>query len=151
MRRAPVLRACRLASAAVFFAAAFGSALAQTASPATGANVREISLVRQDSSDCPNGNVSDQDPSRVGGTAILVRNGDGTTTVKVAITAQPNATYNFHLKCVRLLGSVKTYDEGEGTAQFTFRTDEAGNVFGFDMYPDGAPAGNKFQSVQVKF
>jgi hypothetical protein len=119
--------------------------------PAADPSVREVSLVRQDFSDCPNGNVTDQDLSRIGGTAILVRNGDGTTTVKVGITAAPNTKYNFYLKCVRILGTVTTYDEGEGTAQFSFRTDEASNVFAFDMYPDGAPAGNKFQSVQVKF
>ncbi len=151
MPRSPVQVACRPTSAALFLAAACGSVLAQAAPPAVDPNVREVSLVRQDSSDCPNGNVSDADPSRIGGTAVLVRNGDGTTTVKVAITAQPNTRYNFYLKCVRILGSLPTYDEGEGMAEFSFRTNETGNVFGFDMYPDGAPAGNKFQSVQVKF
>jgi hypothetical protein len=125
-------------------------AMGATAS-AQSSNMREVSLVRQDFSDCPNDNVSDQDPSRVGGTAILMRNSDGTTTVKVGITAAPNTTYNFFLKCVRILGTVRTYDEGEGEAQFSFRTDEASNVYAFDMYPDGAPAGNKFQSVQVRF
>jgi hypothetical protein len=115
------------------------------------ANLREISLVRQDFSDCANGNVSDKDVSLVGGTAIVVRNGDGTSTVKVFITASANTKYNFFLKCVRSLGQITTYDEGEGEAQFTFRTNETGDSFGFDMYPDGAPAGNKFQSVQVKF
>ena len=114
-------------------------------------NVREVSLVRQDFSDCPNGNVSDKDASLVGGTAIIVRNGDGTSTVKVFITASANTRYNFFLKCVRSLGQVATADEGEGEAEFTFRTNETGDTFGFDMYPDGAPAGNKFQSVQVKF
>jgi hypothetical protein len=121
------------------------------AASAQGPNMREVSLVRQDFSDCPNDNVSDQDPSRVGGTVILMRNNDGTTTVKVGITASPNTKYNFFLKCVSILGTVQTYDEGEGEAQFSFRTDEASNVFAFDMYPDGAPAGNKFQSVQVRF
>ena len=76
--------------------------------------MREVSLVRQDVADCPNDNVSDQDPSRVGGTVILMRNTDGTTTVKVGITAAPNTRYNFFLKCVRILGTVQTYDEGEG-------------------------------------
>lgn len=151
MRRPPHQLACKLTAAALVLAAAFGSVLAQTAPPAPGSNVREVSLVRQDSSDCPNGNVTDQDLARVGGTAVLVRNGDGTTTVKIGIIAQPNTKYNFYLKCVRLLGTVTTFDEGEGAAQFSFRTDETGNVFAFDMYPDGAPAGNKFQSVQVKF
>lgn len=151
MRRPPLQIACKLTTVAVFLAAACGSALAQTAPPAAGPNVREVSLVRQDFSDCPNGNVSDQDPSRVGGTLIVARNSDGTSSVKVFMTGQPNTKYNLYLKCVRALGAVTTYDEGEGEAQFSFRTDETSNVFGFDMYPDGAPAGNKFQSVQVKF
>ncbi len=150
-RRLPWIRlswtrlSCNLTAAAVVLLALGATASAQSS------NMREVSLVRQDVADCPNDNVSDQDPSRVGGTVILMRNTDGTTTVKVGITAAPNTRYNFFLKCVRILGTVQTYDEGEGQAQFSFRTDEASNVFAFDMYPDGAPAGNKFQSVQVRF
>ena len=145
-RKLPWNKLCWNAGAAVILLLATG-----TAAFAQGSNMREVSLVRQDFSDCPNDNVSDQDISRVGGTVILMRNADGTTTVKVGITATPNTRYNFFLKCVRALGTVQTYDEGEGQAQFSFRTDETGNVYAFDMYPDGAPAGNKFQSVQVRF
>src|SRR2546423_8834825 len=73
-------------------------------------NLREVALVRQDFSDCGNGNVS---PSGyVGGTAWVVRGADGTTTVKVGITAQRNTTYHFFLKCVRILGDIQTYEEG---------------------------------------
>ena len=82
---------------------------------------------------------------------FLLRNGDGTTSVKVYITAEPNTKYNLYLKCVRILGTITTFDEGEGEALFTFNTNETGNVYAFDIYPDGAPAGNKFQSVQVKY
>ena len=150
-RRLPWIRlswislSCNLTAAAVVLLALGATASAQSS------NMREVSLVRQDVADCPNDNVSDQDPSRVGGTVILMRNADGITTVKIGITAAPNTRYNFFLKCVRILGTVQTYDEGEGQAQFSFRTDEASNVFAFDMYPDGAPAGNKFQSVQVRY
>jgi hypothetical protein len=114
-------------------------------------NEREVSLVRQDQSDCQNGNVSDRDPSLIGGTAWVVRGSDGTTKVKVGITAKPNTTYHFFLKCVRILGDIKTWDEGEGQGEFSFSTNETGNVFAFDMYPEGAPPGNKYQSVQVKY
>jgi hypothetical protein len=34
---------------------------------------------------------------------------------------------------------------------FAFPTNLAGPVFGFDMYPEGAPAGNKYQSAQISF
>jgi hypothetical protein len=112
-------------------------------------NLREVALVRQDFSDCENGNVS---PSGyMGGTAWVVRGADGTTSVKVGITAQRNTTYHFFLKCVRKLGDIQTYDEGVGEAIFSFRTNEIGNVFAFDMYPEGAPTGNKYHSVTVKY
>jgi hypothetical protein len=111
-------------------------------------NLREVALVKQDFSDCQNGNVS---PSGyVGGTVWVVRSG-ATTNVKVGITGTPNTKYHFFLKCVRILGDIQTYDEGVGEAVFSFNTSESGNVFAFDMYPEGAPAGNKYQSVQVKY
>jgi hypothetical protein len=113
-------------------------------------NQREIALIRQDFSDCTNADVIEKDSNR-SGTAWVVRGGDGTTTVKVGITAKPDTVYHFFLKCVRLLGDIKTYDEGVGSGVFTFSSSEVGNVYAFDMYPEGAPLGNKFQSVQVKF
>ena len=152
MRRAPRKLAFELTAASLLLAANCGAALAQERPvPHANAIYREVSLVRQDISDCPNGDVSDQDPSRIGGTAIVARNPDGATIVKVFITGTPKTRYNFYLKCVRILGIIDTYDEGEGEAMFFFAANEASNVFAFDMYPDGAPAGNKFQSVQVKF
>ena len=111
----------------------------------------KVSMVRQDFSDCQNGNVNDNGGLLTSGTAWLLRNNDGTTTVKVGISVAPDTTYHFFLKCVRLLGDIKTDDEGTGEAVFTFQTNEVGLVYGFDMYPEGAPAGNKFQSVQVRF
>jgi hypothetical protein len=112
-------------------------------------NLREVALVRQDFSNCENGDVS---PSGyVGGTVWVVRGADGTTTVKVGVTAQRNTKYHFFLKCVRILGDIQTYEEGVGEGVFSFKTNEVGNVFAFDMYPEGAPTGNKYQSVQVKY
>jgi hypothetical protein len=87
----------------------------------------------------------------VGGTLLLSRGNDGNTTVKVAITVSPDTTYHFFLKCVRQLGDIATGDEGTGAASFTFSTDSVGSTYGFDMYPEGAPPGNKFQSATVKF
>jgi hypothetical protein len=51
-------------------------------------------------------------PTRV----AVVRNTDGTTSVKIAMTATPDTTYHFYLKCVRQLGDIKTDDEGIGEA-----------------------------------
>jgi hypothetical protein len=111
----------------------------------------EVSLIRQDQSDCTNANVNANDPSLIGGTAWVVRQPNGTTSVKVGITAKPNTKYQFFLKCVKQLGDITTQDEGEGVALFEFPTDAVGSVYGFDMYPEGAPPGNKYQSIQVKF
>ena len=148
-RRTPLLSAIVLLGLA-----ACGSALAQFGPPPPkppDPGEREVSLVRQDQSDCQNGNVSDADPSLIGGTAYVLRGSDGKTSVKIGISAKPNTTYHFFLKCVRILGDIKTWDEGEGQATFTFNTNEVGNVYAFDMYPEGAPPGNKYQSVQVKY
>jgi hypothetical protein len=113
------------------------------------ANVRVVSLVLQDFSDCTNSNVSDKGGEQ--GQVAVVRNSDGTTSVKIAMTVKPDTTYHFFLECVRQLGDIKTDDEGIGEALFTFPTNSTGPVFAFDMYPEGAPAGNKYQSVQVIF
>ncbi|MGJ4998999.1 hypothetical protein [Bradyrhizobium sp. HKCCYLR20261] len=70
---------------------------------------------------------------------------------KIAMTAKPNTSYHFFLKCVRLLGDIKTDDDGTGMASFDFKASEVGARFAFDMYPEGAPPGEKFQSLPVSF
>lgn len=150
LQRLPAHRACLLAVAAV--TAVSVSALAQSpwAKP-TGPNERMVSLIAQDFSDCTNTTVSD-DPNRTRGGEITVRRRpDGTTHVQVAVTVTSNATYHFYLKCVRQLGDVRTDSEGIGLASFDFQTSSVGATFAFDMYPEGAPAGNKFQSLTVSF
>jgi hypothetical protein len=153
MRR--VAQGCCSLSAALLLgsAALCGTAFAQVnpGAQAPNPNLREVSLVRQDQSDCQNANVTNSDPSLIGGTAYVVRGPDGNTSVKVGISAKPNTTYHFSLKCVRTLGDITTWDEGDGVGYFSFSTNEAGNVFAFDVYPEGAPPGNKYQSVQVKY
>lgn len=110
-----------------------------------------VGLIQQDQSDCTNSTVKD-DPNRTrGGEIWVTRGSDGTTSVQVAMTVTPNTTYHFYLKCVRQLGDIQTGDEGVGMATFTFQTNSVGSTFAFDMYPEGAPSGNKFQSLTVKF
>ncbi len=111
----------------------------------------DVYLVRQDFSDCQNANVPSGNGPLVSGIVWLSRGNDGNTTVKVSLTASPDTTYHFYLKCVRQLGDIATGDEGVGEAVFTFATNSVGNVYAFDSYPEGAPAGNKFQSAQVKW
>jgi len=127
------------------------SALAQVASQATDPNQRQVYLVRKDQADCTNSDVPNVDSPLVGGNIWVTRLHDGNTSVKVAMTAKPATTYHFFLKCVRQLTDITTDDEGVANVSFAFPTNLAGPVFGFDMYPEGAPAGNKYQSAQVAF
>jgi len=46
---------------------------------------------------------------------------------------------------------IKTDAKGRGNNTFTFQTSTIGPVYAFDMYPDGAPLGNKYQSIQINF
>ena len=128
------------------------SALAQIPGPRpSDPNQRQVYLVRQDQSDCTNSNVPNVDSPLVGGNVWVTRLHDGNTSVKVAMTAKPSTTYHFFLKCVRQLADITTDDEGVANVSFAFPTDLVGGVYGFDMYPEGAPAGNKYQSAQVAF
>jgi hypothetical protein len=104
-------------------------------------------MIRQDQSDCNNSNVNANNPSLIGGSVWVLRQSNGSTTVEVAITGTPNTTYNFYHKCVGQLGTITTQDEGEGSAVFT--TNMSAGLVTFDMYPNGAPSGNKFQSVPI--
>jgi hypothetical protein len=131
--------------------AAFIGGVVATCASAQPADERVVMLMRQDFSDCGNGDVRETDPSLQRGVALIVRGTDGITRVKVAMTVTPNKTYHFFLKCVRLLGDITTGEEGEGFGTFEFPTNSAGDVYAFDMYPEGAPAGDKFQSIQVRF
>jgi hypothetical protein len=130
--------------------AASVSALAQFPRP-TDPNQRQVYLVRKEQSDCTNSDVPNVDSPLVTGNVWVTRLHDGNTSVKVAVTAKPNTTYRFFLKCVRPLANITTDDEGIANAAFAFPTDVVGAVYAFDMYPEGAPPGNKFQSAQVSF
>jgi hypothetical protein len=115
--------------------------------PANAQQVIETYLIRQDFSDCNNSNVSANNPSLIGGAIWVLRQSNGSTTAKVGITATPDTTYNLFHKCVGQIGVITTGDEGVGEAVFTFQTNPG--ILTFDMYPNGAPAGNKFQSVPI--
>jgi hypothetical protein len=125
------------------------SALAQVARPDP--NQRQVYLVQRDAADCSGSDVPNVDSPLVGGNVWVTRLHDGNTSVKVAMTTKPNTTYHFFLKCVRRLADIVTDDEGVANVSFAFPTNLVGPVFAFDMYPEGAPAGNKYQSAQVSF
>ena len=126
-----------------------GYAFAQSG-PASAQTATSVSMVLQDFSDCTNANVKDNGGGAPGGLVEILRNNDGTTSIKVGLSATPLTSYNFFLKCVRQLGTITTDEDGAGAGIFTIPAGGVGQVFAFDMYPNGAPAGNKFQSVQVR-
>ena len=112
------------------------------------ANAQQLtSLIRQDFSDCNNSTVNADNPSLIGGDISVLRQSNGATTAKVGITATADTTYNLYHKCVGQIGAITTGDEGVGLGVFTFQTNPG--ILTFDMYPNGAPAGNKFQSVPI--
>ena len=137
-----------VAGVAVLLAASVGS------SNLAAAKTRVLTyMVKQDFSDCSNANVDpNTPPAQAGGEAMVTLRATGQTEVNIRLTrVAPNTTYHLFLKCHYLLGDIKTDETGHGNNTFFFPTSDSGSVFAFDMYPDGAPSGNKFQSTQVSF
>lgn len=126
-------------------------ARAQIPIPPVDPSQRQVYLVRQDQSDCANSDVPNTDSPRVAGNIWVTRLSDGHTSIKVAITAKPKTTYHFFLKCVRQLTDIATDDEGVANVSMSVPTATTGDNFAFDMYPEGGPSGDKFQSAHVSF
>lgn len=114
-------------------------------------NQRQVVLVHQDASECSGRDVPNADSAAVRGTIWATRLFDGNTGVKVAITARPNTTYHVMLKCVRPIGDIKTDDEGVGNLSLVFPTNLVGAEYSFELAPDNAAAGSRYQSAQVSF
>jgi hypothetical protein len=145
------LLACGTILVGLAAVAATGVSVAQILSPPKDPNQLQVYLVRQAASDCTNSNVPNKDSPLVGGNVWVTRMSNGTTTLKVAMTGTPSTTYHFFLKCVRLLQDITTDSEGVANVAFSFPTNATGNVYAFDVYPQGSPPGNVFQSAQVAF
>lgn len=136
----------RLASALClcgFVLSVCGPAMAQQA-------IISVAMIKQDQADCTNSQVKDDSSVTSGGLVWLVQNKDGSTDVKVTISASPQTTYNLYLKCNRGLAVIKTDERGMGEAKFKIPAGGAPKVFAFDMYPSNAPPGDKYQSMQIK-
>jgi hypothetical protein len=114
-------------------------------------NQKQVFLIRKDTAECSGSDVPNVDSPLVGGNVVVSRLRDGTTSTEVAMTAKPNTTYQFFLKCVRRLGDITTDDEGVAIVSFTYPTNSVGNTYAFEMHPEGAPPGNRYQSAQVAF
>jgi hypothetical protein len=113
----------------------------------------KVGLVRLDWSDCVNSDVAGiaaAYPDLVEGFINVHLEEEGKLLIIVHLKhGAPGTTYNVYLKCIGPIGSLYTNPLGVGNAIFTVPSDYVGPVFAFDMYPDGAPLGYKYQSVQV--
>lgn len=110
----------------------------------------KVDLIRLDSSDCINSNVTPAS-GKVGGFISIHEKQDKIVFVNVHLkTGTPNTKYNIFLKCKQQIGTLYTNKKGFADAEFKVSKDIVPSVFAFDMYPDGAPLGNKYQSVQVQ-
>jgi hypothetical protein len=126
--------------------------LAQTATQSPqDSNQKQVFLVRKDTAECSGSDVPNVNSPLVGGNVVVTRLRDETTRAEVAMTAKPNTTYQFSLKCVRRLGDITTDDEGVAIVSFTYPTNSVGNAYAFEMQPEGAPPENRYQSAQVAF
>jgi hypothetical protein len=112
---------------------------------------KQVFLIRKDTAECSGSDVPNVESPLVGGNVVVTRLRDGTTRAEVAMTAKPNATYQFSLKCVRRLGDITTDDEGVAIVSFTYPTNSVGNTYAFEMHPEGAPPESRYQSAQVAF
>jgi hypothetical protein len=128
------------------------AAVAQVATEAPqDPNQKHVFLIRKERSDCSGNDVPNLNSPLVGGTVSVIRLSEGTTRVNVAMTAKPNTTYHFFLKCVRPLGDITTDEEGVANVSFDYPTNSVGSSYSFEMYPEGAPPENRYQSAQVAF
>lgn len=122
-----------------------------SAAPIIPSTVAVVPLVQKDSSDCLNSDVTSQG-TKLGGFVTITQLDDKSFTANVLITSgTKNTKYNLALKCVKGLGSITTNAYGVGYANILLGGSTlAGTSYAFDMYPDGAPSGNKYQSLQFK-
>jgi hypothetical protein len=127
-----------------------GDLLAQDPPPIVGSQ-RDVYLMQQPSTSCNNSDVKLGDWSNQRGILSVLREKGNLTRVTIAMTAKPNTTYQFFLKCGPLLGTIKTEEEGEAGASFEFPTSAVSDIYGFEMYATGAKPGDKFESTPVNF
>ena len=114
-------------------------------------NQRQAVLVHQDASDCSGRDVPNTNSPSVRGTIWATRLFDGNTGLKVAMTANRNTVYKITIKCVGPIGDLKTDEEGVGNLSLVFPTKIVGAEYSFELAPEVAPAGSRYQSAQISF
>ena len=116
-------------------------------------SIATVNIFKQDYSDCTNSDVPNTtSSSTVTGYIYVIKSEfDGKLFAEVHLNkGTPNTKYNIFLKCKQKIGELSTDNNGVGAVVVMAPLNIVPAVFAFDMYPDGAPLGNKFQSVQVR-
>ncbi|MGH6835041.1 MAG: hypothetical protein ACREC9_05715 [Methylocella sp.] len=110
-----------------------------------------VALVRQDEGSCTNDKVGDTDSAAVAGSVTVSFETSSTSTAAIRLAGvSPNTSYRIFLKCFRQLGTLRTDASGNAGRTVDFPTDAAQAVYAFEIFPEGAPAGSKLQSLSFK-
>jgi len=110
-----------------------------------------VALVRQDDDSCTNEKVADAGSAVVAGSVTVYRGSSTTSTAAIRLArVSPNTSYRIQLKCARQLGTLRTDDSGNAGRTVDFPTAAAGDVYSFEISPEGAPPGTKLQSLSFK-
>ncbi len=110
-----------------------------------------VPLVRQDEGSCSNENVVDNGSAAIGGSVTVSPESSIATIAGIRLVGvSPNTSYRIFLKCVRQLGTLRTDASGNAGRTVDFPTDAAGAVYAFELFPEGAPAGSKLQSLSLR-
>jgi hypothetical protein len=110
-----------------------------------------VALVRQDEGSCSNDNVTDKGSAAPGGSVTVARATEESYTAGIRLVgAAPNTSYRIFLKCGRQLGTVRTDANGNAGRTVDFPNSAAGDVYAFEISPEGAQPGTKLQSLSFK-
>ncbi|MGH6813189.1 MAG: hypothetical protein ACREDM_12930 [Methylocella sp.] len=110
-----------------------------------------VALVRQDEGSCTNDNVGDTGSAVAAGSVTVSIETSSTSTAAIRLAGvSPNTSYRIFLKCFRQLGTLRTDASGSAGRTVEFPTDAAGEVYAFEILPEGAPAGSKLQSLSFR-
>jgi len=110
-----------------------------------------VALVRQDEGSCANENVVDNGSAIVAGSVTIAHATEESSTAGIRLVGlAPNTSYRILLKCVRQLGTVRTDADGNAGRTVDFRNSIAGDVYAFEIAPEGDQPGIKLQSLSFK-
>jgi hypothetical protein len=110
-----------------------------------------VALVRQDEGSCSNENVADNGSAALGGSVTIARATEESSTAGIRLVGvSPNTSYRISLKCARQLGTVRTDADGNAGRTVDFANAAAGDVYAFEIAPEGAAPGTKLQSLSFK-